>query len=112
MGGAADGKDGLWDESIGPSLYAKSQGKPAKIWVYFSDGILQYYVLPPDGRRTVHMNTGRFVKLARSKFARWRRLCLPHWASVTVAYDHERCLVRPESVMTLKAAGCIPPKKQ
>ena len=107
----ANGKDGLWGENIGPSLYAKSQGKPVKIWGYFSDGMLQYYVLPRDGQRTVHMNTGRFVKLVRSKFAKWRRLCLPRCASVTLVHDHERCLVRPESVRALKAAGCVPLKK-
>ena len=107
----ANGKDGLWDENIGPSLYAKSRAKPVKIWGYFSDGMLQYYVLPRDGQRTVHMNPGRFVKLVRSKFAKWRRLCLPRCASVTLVHDHERCLVRPESVRALKAAGCVPIKK-
>ena len=31
----ADGKDGLWDENVGPSLYAKAQGRPVKIWGSF-----------------------------------------------------------------------------
>ena len=84
---------------------------PVKIWGYFSDGLLQYYVLPRDGRRTVHMNTYRFVKLVRSKFAKWRRLRLPRCGDVTLVHDHERCLLRPEIVTALKAAGCIPLKK-
>ena len=49
---------------------AEQAAKPVKIWGYFSDGRLQHYVLLRDGQRTVHMNTGRFVKLVRSKFAR------------------------------------------
>ena len=60
----------------------------------------------------MHMSADRFVKLARSKFAKWRRLRLAGCASMTVVYDHGRCLVRPEGVMTLKAASCISPKKQ
>ena len=28
----ANGKDGLWDENVGPSLYAKSQGSRARKW--------------------------------------------------------------------------------
>ena len=31
----ANGKDGLWDANVGPSLYAKAQGKPVKIWGFF-----------------------------------------------------------------------------
>ena len=100
-----------WGEDIGPSLYAKSQGKPVKIWGYFSDGVLQYYFLPLDGQRVVHVNTDRFAKLVRSKFPKWRRLCLPRCAGVTIAHDNQRCRVRPEGVKALMADGCIPPKK-
>ena len=58
--------------------------------------MLHYHVLPRDGERTVHMNTNRFVKLVRSMFAEWRRLCLPGCGRVTVVHDYERCLLRPE----------------
>ena len=46
-----------------------------------------------------------------SKFAKWRQLCLPRCASVTIVHDHARCLVRPKNLTALKAAGCIPFKK-
>ena len=42
----ANGKDGLLDGNIGPSLYAKSQGLPVKIWGLFGNGGLEYFVLP------------------------------------------------------------------
>ena len=38
----ANGKDGLWDAHVGPSLYAKAQGKPVKIWGFFADGRLEH----------------------------------------------------------------------
>ena len=47
----ANGKDGLWDANVGPSMYAKGQGLPAKIWGYFGNGQLHYHVLPKDGKR-------------------------------------------------------------
>ena len=36
---------------------------------------------------------------------------MPRCASATLVHDHARCLVRPESLTALKAAGCIPFKK-
>ena len=44
----ANGKDGLLDENIGPSMYAKGQGLPVKIWGFFANGHLEYYLLPKD----------------------------------------------------------------
>ena len=96
----ANGKDGLWDENIGPSLYAKSQGLPVKIWGLFADGALYYHVLPADKKkRTTNMNTQRYQKLVRSTFAKWRRLAFrsnnvrPH-----LVQDHERCLWKDSSL--------------
>ena len=66
---------------------------------------------PRDGKRTVHMNGQRFVKLVRSKFAKWRRDCLPGSGRVTLVQDYERCLWHPQSVAALKAAGCEPLRK-
>lgn len=73
--------------------------------------MFQYYILPPDGQRALHMNTDRFAKLVRSKLAKWRRMCSPRCANVTSVHDHERCLVQPAGVMALKATGCIPLKE-
>ena len=54
----ANGNDGLWDENVGPSLYAKAQGLPVKIWGMFANGKLFYHVLPKDkARKITNMNT-------------------------------------------------------
>ena len=102
----ANGKDGLWDENVGPSLYAKAQGLPVKIWGFFSNGMLHYHVLPADGRKTTHMNGVRYVKLVRAKFASWRSLCLPRGGRVSLVQDHEKCLWQPASLKALADAGC------
>ena len=34
----ANGKDGIWDKNVGPSLYAKSQALRVKIWGFFGNG--------------------------------------------------------------------------
>ena len=44
----ASGADGLFDDNIGPSLYAKAQGLPVKMWGPFVNGRLYYYILPKD----------------------------------------------------------------
>ena len=72
----ANGKDGLWDENVGPSLYAKSQGLPVKIRGFFGNGRLFYHVLPADNARkgrTTNMDAARYNALVRQKFASWRR---------------------------------------
>ncbi len=103
----ASGKDGLWDENVGPSLCAKAQGLPVKIWGLFADGALYYYVLPKDKKRkTTNMNAQRYKHLVQTKFAQWRRQAFrsksvrPH-----LVQDHERCLWKVSSLKALKAAG-------
>ena len=39
----ASGKDGLFDENVGFSMYAKAQGLPVKIWGLFANGRLEYH---------------------------------------------------------------------
>ena len=72
----------MFDENVGPSMYAKSQGLPVKIWGFFANGHLEYYVLPTDTNKktaksakakakakgkkkrlygTVNMTTNRYV---------------------------------------------------
>ena len=41
-----NGQDSLEDRNVGPSCYAKGQGQPIKIWGFFCDGYLDYYILP------------------------------------------------------------------
>ena len=47
----SNGKDGLFDDNVGPSLYAAAQGQPVKIWGFFAGAKLCYAVLPAAPRR-------------------------------------------------------------
>ena len=114
----ASGKDGLFCENIGPSLYAHAQGKPVKIWGFLANGILKYEVLPQNkgvgqsmkakkkrggrGKKrstgkqnsTKHMTGVRYAALVRNKFSLWAKAAwgrkLP--TKVRIVQDHERCL--------------------
>ena len=103
----ANGKDGLFDENVGPSLYAKAQGLPVKIWGFFANGRLEYHVLPKDGaKKTKHMNTTRYGKLVNKSFALWRKRCFGDNKPVRLVQDHERCLWSDTNLSSLRAAKC------
>ena len=53
----SNGKDGLFSDNVGSSLYAAAQGQPVKVWGFLANGALFYMVLPADGQKTTHMNT-------------------------------------------------------
>ena len=44
----AAGKDGMFTDCIGPSLYAAKQGRPVKVWGLLYKGHLCLLVLPED----------------------------------------------------------------
>ena len=95
---------------VGPSLYAKSQGLPVKIWGLLAGGRLQYFVLPADtkkkkGMQTTNMNGKRYHKLITTRFAKWRRLCFGDNKRATLVQDHEHCLWTPENLEAIRAAG-------
>ena len=104
------GKDGLWDDNISPSLYAKSQGKPVKIWGFLANGRLEYWVLPQDYTeekyKTTNMTGERYNELVKSKFAQWRRKCFRDNRACSLVQDHERCLWQDRNLEALAAAGC------
>ena len=106
----ANGKDGLWDDNISPSLYAKSQGMPVKIWGFLANGRLEYWVLPQDYTKdkykTTNMNGNRYQELVNSKFSVWRRNCFGDDLDCKLVQDHERCLWREDNLNALKFAGC------
>ena len=130
----ASGKDGLFDENVGASMYAKAQGKPVKIWGLFANGRLEYWVLPSDtdpkakgasskakakaaakakakgkkakrGTGTVNMTIIRYVDLVSTHFAEWRRKCFNDDGVVRLVQDHEWCLWNAKSLAALKKAG-------
>ena len=108
----ANGKDGLFDSNISPSLYVKAQGLPVKIWSFFANGRLEYWVLPADDdpakkQKTTHMNGDRYEWLVTNKFADWRRACFSDDQPVHLVQDHEKCLWQQRNKDALKKAGCL-----
>ena len=103
----ANGKDGLWDDNVGPSLYAKAQGLPVKVWGFFGNGQLHYHVLPKDGSRTTHMHGECYHHLISHRFAEWRRACFGDDANVHLVQGHEKCLWQARNLDALRAAGCV-----
>jgi transposase len=105
----ANGKDGLWDENVGPSLYAKGQGLPVKIWGFLGNGHVEYYVLPVDpgnSTKTTHMNGDRYEWLVTNKFASWRQACFEDDEPVSLVQDRERCLWQERNLKALRQTGC------
>ena len=105
-----NGKDGLWCDNISPSLYAKSQGNPVKIWGFLANGRLEYYVLPQDYTvskyKSTNMNGQRYNDLINREFAKWRKNCFGDDHECKLVQDHEKCLWRKDNVKALKDAGC------
>ena len=96
----ADGSDGLEDKNVGPSAYAKSQGKPVKIWVFFFNGRLEYWALPEEvddkgKKKSANMTGARYNYFVRTFLAKWRRKCYPNFPKdekVPLIKDFERFL--------------------
>ena len=108
----ASGEDSLEDRNVGASSYAKAQGVPVKIWGFFCDGRLEYYVLPKEysdkGKLTTqHMNGARYRIMVEKHFAKWRKKCLPRGGSVFVVKDYERFLRSEETIAAETKSGCL-----
>ena len=96
----SDGSDSLEDKNVGPSAYAKSQGKPVKIWGLFFNGRLEYWVLPEEvddkGKtKSANMTGARYNYFVRTFLAKWRRRCYPTFPKdekVPLVKDYERFL--------------------
>jgi hypothetical protein len=125
----ASGKDGLKGANVGPSMYAKAQGLPVKIWGLLANGRLEYFVLPKDqlgqaksakvkakarakakGKPkrltgTTNMTIARYVDLVNSKFRSWRKSCFKDDGVVHLVQDGEWCLWNERSLAALKKAG-------
>ena len=108
----ADGSDSLEDRNVGASSYAKAQGLPIKIWGFFCDGRLEYYVLPKvytqKGKLTTqHMNGERYTEMVEKHFTSWRKNCLPRGGRVFVVKDYERFLRSEVNIAAEAKAGCV-----
>lgn len=106
----ASGNEGLFDDNIGPSLYAKAQGLPVKIWGFLANGRLEHWVLPADPKRprskTTNMNGRRYLGLVESKFKEWRLACFSQDAPCALVQDHEKCLWQASNLAAMREAGC------
>jgi transposase len=109
----AEGKDGLFTENIGASLYAAKQGAPVKVWGLLCNGHLCIHILPTDETTksgTAHMNGCRYQAMINRYGKKWVREChggrLPH--SVTLIQDHERCLWTDGSLACLASSHLKP----
>jgi hypothetical protein len=111
----ANGKDGLWNDNVGPSLYAHAQGTPVKIWGCLANGVFSYWVLPEcrkteNGKKrkgTTHMNMDRYQKMMRSQGRKWLRASYGRRVPkcVWLIQDHEKCLWNEVSVSTAAKQG-------
>lgn len=104
----SSGKDGLWSENVGSSLYAAAQGFPVKMWGCLANGYLSYVLLPADEEGgTTHMNGRRWQALLRKHAAEWIRRSFPHGHSgrPILVQDHERCLWTAASRKVVREVG-------
>ena len=103
----SSGKDGLYSDNVGPSLYASSQGRPVKVWGMLANGLVSYHVLPADGERTMHMNGPRYRALLKSHTTAWLRRSYGARVPRTryLVHDHERCLYQKQSLSTARDLG-------
>jgi hypothetical protein len=103
----ANGKDGLYSDNVGPSLYAAAQGRPVKVWGMLANGRFSYWVLPADGQRTTHMNGARYQAMLRSKAQSWLHYSYGRRVPRTVhlVKDGERCLWTDASLEAESAVG-------
>ena len=90
-----DGKDALFQDTIGPSSYGKAQGKPVKVWGMLSEGTLKIRIRP-DGD---HMNRWWYAWIVEHCFPNWLGEC------THIVQDYERCLRCDEPLEAMKKIG-------
>lgn len=96
-----DGRDGLFEDCVGPSAYWKAQGLPIKIWGLLVAGFLFIYVLPEN----TNMNAEMYAWVIQHKFAPWLKKKLGRKArkGTFLVQDHEKALWRPEPREAMRA---------
>ena len=97
----ADGSDALYQDCVGPSSYAKAQGRPVRVWGMLANGTFSYGILP-EGER---MNVGNYTKVIGKSFGPWLQDAFWKDAKVKLVQDHERCLWSPTSLAAIANVG-------
>ena len=82
----ANGADALYEDCVGPSSYAKAQGKAIRVWGLLVAGVLFITVLPVGEV----MNRWTYAKIIKNKFPGWLRQV--KIKSAFLVQDHERAL--------------------
>ena len=107
-----DGKDSLEDKNVGPSAYAKSQGKPVKIWGVWGDGHLEYWLLPEvrnakGAKKSANMNGDRYECMVKKHFASWKKKTFPRVGKIKIPLvkDFEGFLRQPRNLKAEEDAG-------
>ena len=96
----AEGSDALFEECIGPSVYAKAQGKPVRVWGLLANGMLFVHVFPEG---TV-MNRWEYEWLLNHRFPPWLRKAFgPKRSTVHLVQDHEKALWCDEPLAAMDA---------
>ena len=89
-----DGRDGMFEDCVGPSSYWKAQGLPVKIWGLLVAGMLFVWVLPAKK----NMNAELYAWVVTHKFVPWLKKAHSRKfrRGAFLVQDHERCLWKPE----------------
>ena len=99
----ADGSDGLFEECVGPSVYAKAQGRAVRMWGLLASGILFVFFLP----KGQVMNRWWYAWLIEHKFPVWLAKAFGGAAvdNVFLVQDHERALWKEEPLTSMRSVG-------
>ena len=96
----ADGSDGLFEDCVGASSYAKAQGLPVRVWGLLVAGYLFITVLPSGET----MNQWWYAHIIRMKFATWVEKALGGKGAFLLQ-DHEKALWTDESRKAMAEVG-------
>ena len=98
-----DGRDGMFEDCVGPSSYWKAQGLPVKIWGLLVAGMLFVWVLPEQ----TNMNAELYAWVVTHKFGPWLKKALGRKLRLGafLVQDHERALWKPEPREAMRNAS-------
>ena len=97
----ASGRDGLYEDCVGPSSYAKGQGIPVRVWGLLAGGILFITILPAGEC----MNREWYTWVIENRFPQWLRKAFGRNHNAFLVQDHERCLWTEEPRAAMQDEG-------
>ena len=91
----SDGRDGLYQDVIGPSSYRKGQGIPVRLWGVLADGVLHVTILPQGWTFDAEI----FSDIVDEHFEEWVGTC------DKLVADYEGFLRSPEALQAYERIG-------